>query len=465
MLLHHARILIIGLGVSGEAAALWCASRGASVTVTDTRSHDDLAPALKRLSHLPISYHLGTPPPAPETYTLIVRSPGVPRELPLLLEAHRRGVPVWSEMELGWAACPRPITAAAITGTNGKSTTTVLLGDLMRAAGRTTHVAGNIGHPLTAAAPGIQAGDCVVIEVSSAQLEDCHSFAPRVAVLTNIRPEHMDHYTWQQYVAAKARIVRNHTPAHATIANYDDPMCRQIAESTPGRTIFFSTAGPLPHGAEGVFCDGSDIVARYDGSRMVVCARAELRLPGVLPNLMAMMAAGLVEDIPAEVIRQVAVTYAGREHVIEHVATAAAVDYYNDSKATNPWSTLHAVDSFADRPVVLITGGKDDKDADLTALAEALPGRVRHLITMGQTGRRTAEAARRAGLTAVTEADSLAEAVDQAYRVALPGDVVLFSPGANSKDMFSDHRARGHAFKRQARDLLARDRALHPAGR
>ncbi|MGW0808996.1 UDP-N-acetylmuramoyl-L-alanine--D-glutamate ligase [Nonomuraea sp. NPDC002799] len=463
MSLHHARILIVGLGVSGEAAAALCASRGVSVTVTDTRGRDDLAPAIERLAHLPISYHLGTEAPRCTDDTLIIRSPGVPRELPVFLDAHRRGVPVWSEIELGAAVCPAPITTA-ITGTNGKSTTTILIGDLMRAAGRTVHAAGNIGHPFTASVQHMTPADAVVLEVSSAQLQDCHRFAPRIAVLTNVRREHMNRYTWDQYVAAKARIVRNHTDTHATVANHDDEVCRQIADSVPGRILYFSTREPLPSGLEGVFCERGQVVALVNDTRTIMCQQREVDVPGVLPNVMAMMAVGLLEGISMDVIREVATNYAGREHVIEYVTTGAGVDYYNDSKATNPWSTIHALDALSERPIVLITGGKDDKKADISPLAAALPDRVRHLITLGQTGPRTAAAAAVHGLTAITGTTSLAEAVACAAELARPGDVVLFSPGANSKDMFPDHRTRGRLFKQQVHGLLASAPEPSPTG-
>ncbi|MFC5829499.1 UDP-N-acetylmuramoyl-L-alanine--D-glutamate ligase [Nonomuraea insulae] len=464
MSLHHARVLIVGLGVSGEAAAVLCASRGASVTISDTRGPDELAPAIERLAHLPISYRLGTEPPRSTDDTLIIRSPGVPRELPVFLDAHQRGVPVWSEIELGAVICPGRITTA-ITGTNGKSTTTILIGDLMRAAGHTVHVAGNIGHPFTAAIQHMAAADAAVIEVSAAQLQDCHRFAPRIAVLTNIRHEHMNRYTWDQYVAAKARIVHNHTDANATVANHDDEVCRQIAGPAPGRTLYFSTQGALPAGKEGVFCERGAVVALLNDVRTVVCQRREVEVPGALPNVMVMVAVGLLEGIPMDVIRGVATTYAGREHVIEYVTTGAGVDYYNDSKATNPWSTIHALDALSERPIVLITGGKDDKQADIGPLAAALPDRVRHLITLGQTGPRTAATAAAHGMTAITGTTGLAEAVACAAGLAKPGDVVLFSPGANSKDMFLDHRTRGTLFKQQVYRLLAPEREPSPTGR
>lgn len=464
MRLDHARILVLGLGVSGESAARLCASYGASVTVTDSRPRKELAAPLRRLAHLPVAYRLGADPPSCAPFALIIRSPGVPRELPVLADARLRGVPVWSEIQLGAAISPCPISVA-ITGTNGKTTTTILTGELMRAAGRTVHVVGNIGDPFTAAVPAMASSDTTVVEVSSAQLENCHTFAPRIAVLTNIRPEHMDHYTWEQYVAAKRRIVRNHTPAHSTVANYDDELCREIADSAPGKTVLFSARAPLPPGRDGVYCEDGQLVARMDGARTVICQRRELRVPGALPNLLAMIAVGLLEGIGVPVIRDVATGYSGREHVIEYVASRADVDFYNDSKATNPWSTAHALDALSDRPIVLIVGGKDDKEADFTPLVAALPGRVRHLITMGQTGPRIAVAARAHGMTAITEAANLAEAVGRAADAAQPGDAVLFSPGANSRDMFPDHRIRGELFKQQALRLPAPADELSLAGR
>ncbi|MFJ2030468.1 UDP-N-acetylmuramoyl-L-alanine--D-glutamate ligase [Streptosporangium sp. NPDC087985] len=451
MFLDHARILIIGLGISGESAAALCASRGYAVTVTDTRDADQLRPELDRLAGFPISYHLGVEPPSCADFTLIIRSPGVPRDLPVLIEAHARAIPIWSEIELAHTMCLCP--SIAITGTNGKTTTATLAGELMRAAGRTTHVVGNIGVPFTSAISAIDDGDVAVVEVSSAQLEDCYAFQPATAVLTNVRPEHMDRYVWDQYVAAKARIVRNHTPAHSTVVNYDDEVCRKIAEQAPGHLMYFSLQA-LPADLDGVFLAGDQVVAQHVQTRSVICAHQELGVPGATANLLAMMAVGLLWSVPVGVIRRVATGYMGREHVIEHVTTTQGVDYYNDSKATNPWSTLHALGAFPDRPVVLITGGKDDKRADVAPLVAGLAGRVRHVITLGQTGPRITAAAYARGITAVTQVGTLAEAVTLAAEVAQAGDVVLFSPGANSKDMFVDHRARGALFKQHVRELV-----------
>ncbi|WP_433359494.1 glutamate ligase domain-containing protein [Streptosporangium sp. CA-115845] len=271
-------------------------------------------------------------------------------------------------------------------------------------------------------------------------------------MLTNVRPEHMDHYDWDQYVAAKARIVRNHTPADSTVVNYDDDVCRKIAEQAAGHLMYFSTRA-LPDNLNGVFLSGDDVIAQDGRTRTAICTRQELRVPGATVNLLAMMAVGLLWRVPVPVIRRVATEWSGREHVIEYVTTTERVDYYNDSKATNPWSTLHALDAFPGRAVVLITGGKDDKHADMDPLAAGLAGRVRHVITIGQTGSRITAAAHAHGFTAVARADTLAQAVAQAAEIAQAGEVVLFSPGANSKDMFPDHRTRGTLFKQYVRNL------------
>ncbi|GKQ39569.1 UDP-N-acetylmuramoyl-L-alanine--D-glutamate ligase [Streptomyces sp. A012304] len=462
MLLNHANILVIGLGASGESAASRCAAQGARVTVTDTRNADELTAPLARLAALPghpITYVLGTQPPDAAGFDLIVRSPGVLDDLPVLTSARTLSIPIWSEIELAYELCPSPVIA--ITGTNGKSTTTTLIGNLMRAAGRDTQVAGNIGLPFTSVLPDLTADSVAVIEVSAGQLENCHRFRPLTSVLTNVRAEHMNLYTWEHYVELKSRVVRHHTTLQNTVANHDDEICRRIAATTPGRVLYFSTRGELPEGVDGVFLSGDRITARTGSHRRTLARLGELRVRSATPNILATLAVGLLWDVGQEAMDTMIAEYTGREHVVEYVATLDGVEYYNDSKATNPWSVLHAVESFPDRPVVLITGGKDDKDADFDGLAAALTGRAAHVITIGETAPRITEAARLHGYTDVTPADSLQEALALARRTALPGQAVLFSPGANSKDMFTDHRRRGTLFKELVRASLP-DAPQHP---
>ncbi|GGN72035.1 UDP-N-acetylmuramoylalanine--D-glutamate ligase [Streptomyces albiflavescens] len=453
LILDDVTVLVIGLGTSGVSAAACCASRGAAVTVTDHRPADQLGAGRDALASHSITYALGAQPPDPENFDLIIRSPGVPNDLPVLESARRLDIPVWSEVELAYALCPCPIIA--ITGTNGKSTTTVLIGELLRAAGRTTHVAGNIGRPFTSALTGMAADDVAVIEVSAGQLENSHRFGPLTSVLTNVRPEHMDLYGWDYYISLKSRVVRNHTADRTTVANYDDDLCRSIAANAPGRVLYFTAHGELPADTEGVFLSGDWITARFDGICRPVARLDRLRVRGATANILAAVAVGLLWGAAVEAVDALIAGYTGREHVIEYVATFDDVAYYNDSKATNPWSVLHAVEAFPDRPVVLITGGKDDKNADFDGLCAAFADRVAHVVTIGETAPRIAAAARQHGYTAVTATHSLEEAVALARRLAVPGHAVLFSPGANSKDMFTDHRTRGELFKQVVERLHA----------
>ncbi|MGW0708596.1 UDP-N-acetylmuramoyl-L-alanine--D-glutamate ligase [Streptomyces sp. NPDC002643] len=450
MLLNHANVLVIGLGASGESAAVCCASHGAQVTVTDTRRADELTAELSRLAAHRMTYVLGTQPPSPEGFDLIVRSPGVSDDIPVLAAARSLGIPVWSEIELAYELCPSPIIA--ITGTNGKSTTTTLIGALMRAAGRPTQVAGNIGLPFTSVLPDLTQESVAVIEVSAGQLENCHRFRPQTSVLTNVRAEHMNLYTWEHYIELKSRIVRHHTTLQNTVANYDDEICRRIAATTAGRVLYFSARGELPAGFDGVFVSADRIVARTGDHSRTLARLGDLRVRSATANVLATLAVGLLWDVDRTAMDTVIAGYTGREHVVEYVTTLDGVEYYNDSKATNPWSVIHAVESFPDRPVVLVTGGKDDKDADFDALGAVLPDRVAHVITIGETAPRVIAAARAHGFTAVTAAGSLPEAVALARQTALPGQAVVFSPGANSKDMFTDHRRRGTLFKQLVMD-------------
>lgn len=450
MHLHDARVLVIGLGVSGEAAAGYCAASGAQVTVTDTAAADTLRPALGRLARHPIRFRLGADPPEVAGYDLLVRSPGVPDQLPALAAARAAGVPVWSETELGYLHCPCPLIA--VTGTNGKGTTTTLTTAMLRRAGRTAYAAGNIGTPLTAVLPQLRGGDVVVLEVSAAQLENSHRLAPAIAVLTNIAPEHQDLYSWDYYRTLKARIVRHHTPASVTVANHDDPTCQAIADGAAGRRLFTSSRGPLPAGMDGVYVADRQIIARCAQAEVVLCDLDELPVRGCAPSVLPAAAAALAAGVDQAAIRHAIRAYRGREHVLEHVGAFSGVDVFNDAKATNPYSVLHALRALADRDVVLVAGGRDDKHADFSVLTEPIARHVVHLVAFGPTAAPLAAAA---GRPPVQTVDTFTEAVSLACRVARSGQVLLFSPGTYSRHLDPDYLARGVLFKQLVHQLAA----------
>ena len=447
MQLKHARVLILGLGISGESAAALCAAHQAQVTVHDQHDPDAFTAAVERLSAHAIDYRLGTPAPDPADYTLVVRSPGIPAGHPVLQQAAEARIPVWSEIELAHQLLPCPVVA--VTGTNGKGTTTALIADMFAASGITAHLAGNMGIPLSSVFPRITPGDVLVLEVSAAQLENVHSFAPTIAVITNVQPEHRNLYSWQAYHGIKAEILRNHTAASATVVTYDDPTSRGLATAVPGRVLYTSARVPLPSTLEGVYVDAGQVIARHAGHQRPLIAVADLAARGVLANITAAAAAALLWGIGDQAIASAARAYQGREHVLEFVTERSGVAFYNDAKATNPYSTLHAVTAFNDRPVILIAGGKDTKNADFTALATPAMRRVRHLVLFGDSAEAIRRALANGGITLPTTVTTdFTQATAAARALAVAGDAVLFSPGTHTWDMEPDYLTRGSLFKR-----------------
>lgn len=443
--LRGRRVLVIGLGMSGEAAAVLCSSHGAIVTATDLRDAADLAEVIHRMSRHPITYRLGVVSPDVTDFDLIIRSPGVANDLAALVDARGRGIPIWSEIELAYHLCPCPVIA--VTGTNGKGTTTTLIAEIMRATGRTAHLVGNIGTPFAAVLPDIAENDIVVLEISAAQLENSPGLAPATSVITNICPEHRNLYSWPYYISLKSRVVDNHTPAGSTVVSLDDRASCEIAARVPGRVLYVSTH-PLPPGLEGVFISRQGvIIAQYGGVKEIVCGVDDLQAVGAGANVPAAVAVGLLWKAPLDAIRRAITQFRGREHVLEYVGEKDGVRYYNDAKATNPYSTRHALNAFGERSVVLIAGGHDNKDVDLSVLGERLADRVIHLVAFGPTAQTLVGSAQGENAPTVTVVDDFTDAISVALRTARPGQNVLFSPSTYSPNLTPDYLRRGEIFK------------------
>jgi UDP-N-acetylmuramoylalanine--D-glutamate ligase len=350
---------------------------------------------------------------------------------------------VIGELELGWRAMEAD--AIAITGTNGKTTTTALTGALLEPSPRRVLVGGNIGTPLAAHALEFPADGLVVAEVSSFQLETIETFRPRVAAVLNITPDHLDrHGTLEGYVDAKARIFLNQTASDCAVLNADDDTARGLAGRTRARVLWFSRLrAPEP----GVFVRDGWVVARLDGDVEPICPVAEIPLRGQhnVENVLAATACALWIGQDAATIRRVIGGFKAVAHRIEYVRDVGGVHVYNDSKGTNVASTIKALESFSER-VVLIAGGKG-KGQDFAPLAAAARGRVAHAVVIGEDGDKVAAAFQRAGI-AVTAADSMPAAIDTALAHARAGDVVLLSPACASFDMFDNYEHRGDVFKR-----------------
>jgi UDP-N-acetylmuramoylalanine--D-glutamate ligase len=439
------RVTVFGLAKSGVAAARLLRAVGADVVGTDAKPIAALGHDVAALAELGVRLVTG-PGESAAAFAgadLVVVSPGVPLNTPALGSVRARQVPIIGELELGWRATEAD--TIAITGTNGKTTTTALTGSILAQQPRPVLVAGNIGTPLAAHALTFPADGLLVCEVSSFQLETTELFQPRVAVVLNLTPDHLDrHRTFEAYADAKARIFANQTSADCAVLNADDEPTRALRSRTNAPIVWFSRRRELSHG---VFVRGGRIATKLNGHVEEICPLSEIFLRGQhnVENVLAATACALWTGVSPEAIRTAIGRFRGVAHRIEWVRDLAGVKYYNDSKGTNVDSTLRALDSFAE-PIVLIAGGKG-KGQDFKPLAAASRGRVAHAVLLGEDAAKIGAALADAGV-AVTYSRTLQEAVDRARAAATPGSIVLLSPACASFDMFDNFEHRGDVFKK-----------------
>jgi UDP-N-acetylmuramoylalanine--D-glutamate ligase len=435
-------VSVVGLARSGLAACRLLRGLGAVVRASDAKPRDALAREVGALETEGVLVLAGGhPAEAFSGAELVVVSPGVATDLPVLRELRAKGVLVIGELELAWRVMEADVIA--ITGTNGKTTTTALTGALLREQSRPVLVAGNIGTPLSARALTFPAAGIVVAEVSSFQLETIERFRPRVAAVLNLTADHLDrHGSFDAYVAAKRRILENQSEADCAVLNADDPLTAAFANHTRAPRVFFSRIRPLERG---VFCEEGWILARLDGGLERICPVGEIFLRGAhnLENVLAATACALWTGAAAEPLRRAIRAFRGVEHRNEWVRELGGVAYYNDSKGTNVASTIRALESFTE-PVILIAGGRG-KGQDFGPLAAAARGRVRRAILIGEDREKIALSV--GSDVPFVFADSMAEAVGIAREAARPGDVVLLSPACASFDMFENFEQRGAVFK------------------
>lgn len=440
--LRSKRVLVVGLARSGQAAVRLLLDKGSSVVASDLRDAEELGFDSDDWASRGVRLELGSDPVGLlDGIDLLVVSPGVPLTAPVVREAKAIGTPVIGELELAYEFSGGDWIA--VTGTNGKTTTTTLTGELAEATGRPTVVGGNIGRALSERVSGLSDDAVVVAEVSSFQLDTTEFFRPRVAVLLNITEDHLDRYgTMDAYAASKMRVFANQTAEDFAVLNFDDPKVAAAAETVASRVVPFSVEREVP---DGVFVRRGEVVYGLGGGEEKVLDAKDLGIPGPhnLSNALAAVAAagavGLAAADAAKVLRD----FRPIEHRLEDVATVDGVRYVNDSKATNVESVRCALDSYS-APIVLIAGGKD-KGADFGVLDELVAEHVKRLITIGQAAEKLERAL---GATVETErGESLRDAVERAARAAEPGDVVLLSPACASFDMFDDFEDRGRRFK------------------
>jgi UDP-N-acetylmuramoylalanine--D-glutamate ligase len=439
--LNNKRVLVVGLGKSGVASALFLKEHGARVTVSDTKSGDELRNEIPVLLDHGITVETGGH--GERTFRgqdLIVVSPGVPVDAPLLVQARAMGEPVVGEIELAAQFLPGPIVA--ITGSNGKTTTTTLVGEIMTAGGFPTLVGGNIGTPAISLVERAERGTVFVLEISSFQLETIRTFRPEIAVVLNVTPDHLDrHRTFATYVDAKARIFENQDGRDFAVLNADDPTCVSMAARTKAQAFFFSRRKEVQQGAW--VRDGNIVFRRSDVQREVLQV-SEIPLKGAhnLENVLAAVCASILGGCSPEEVRKAVQSFKAVEHRLEFVATIHGVDYYNDSKATNVDATIKALESFPAN-IHLILGGKD-KGSDYTVLNDLLRQRVKRVYTIGAAAAKIESQIK--GVE-VVHAETLDNAIRKANAASEPGDVVLLAPACASFDQFKNYEQRGKMFK------------------
>ena len=448
-------ILIIGAARSGVASAEYLLSIGKQIVISDmnTKLAEDVE---TQLGHASVSYVWGKQPDVaalqPE---LIVMSPGVPLSIPPVVKARELGIPVISEPELAFRYSDVPFVA--ITGTNGKTTTTTLTAFLLEKEGRKVVAGGNIGLPLISQCPKMSANDIVVAEMSSFQLESVDSFCPKVAVVMNLTPDHLDrHKTMEAYAAAKANIFKNQGPEEYLLLNKDDAIVAAMAAGAKSHVYYFSQQEILD---EGIWLEDGNLVYRLDknGAPQVLIPAAEIGIVGShnWQNAMASSLAALLMGQQPEIIAERLRAFKGVAHRMEPVATIDGVLYVNDSKGTNPDSTEKALGSYGERPIVLIAGGRN-KGSDMAVLVPLMRAHCRGVVLVGEATGDFIDAFERTGYTDYVCTDSFEDAVAKAREMAQSGDVVLLSPACASWDMFDNFEQRGDLFKELVKDYAAK---------
>ncbi len=447
------KFLVFGAGLSGIAAAKLLLHRGYPVVLYDgngKQGREDIlakAPALKDAEIV-----LGELPDAVmEGCSIAVLSPGVPTDLAEVGRMRELGLQIWGEIELAYIF--EQGTILAVTGTNGKTTTTALLGEIMKHAVSKVQVVGNIGIPYTGVVEKTDAQSVTVAEISSFQLETVHSFCPQISAILNITPDHLNrHHTMENYCEAKMRIAMNQGEGQVCVLNYEDAVLRAFAGEIKAQAVFFSSRQALP---QGMYLDGEAIIWAWEGRKEVLCHTKELQLIGLhnYENVMAAAAMAIMSGIPMEKIREVLVRFTAVAHRIEYVVTKRGIRFYNDSKGTNPDAAIQAIRAMK-WPTLLIGGGYD-KDSEYEEWIQAFAGKVKKFVLLGATKEKIRDTAVRLGYPQqdIIFAEGLKEAVEVCYQYAAAGDAILLSPACASWGMFENYEQRGDMFKEIARGL------------
>ena len=438
------KVTVVGSGISGIAAVKLLLHKNADVTLYDSNEALEKEKVIERIgTEIPMVCGEFTKELAENT-ELLVLSPGVPTDLPFVLALKEQGVPVWGEIELAYQIAGGKFIG--ITGTNGKTTTTALTGEIMKQWYKDVFVVGNIGIPYTELAEQIKEDSVTVAELSSFQLETVQEdFVPDVSMILNLTPDHLNrHYTMENYGRAKLNVAKHQTKEQTCILNYEDAMLQEYAKELACQILWFSSRQKLENG---LYLDGNRILYAKNGEITEICKTEELNIIGLhnYENAMAAIGAALCMDVPLEALRTGLKNFHAVEHRIEFVATKRGVDYYNDSKGTNPDAAIKGIQAMS-KPTLLIGGGYD-KNSEYDEWIAAFDGKVKYLVLIGQTKEKIAETARRMGVESVVLMDSFEEAMEFCVSHAESGDAVLLSPACASWGMFKNYEERGRMFK------------------
>ena len=457
MIVKDKNVLVFGSGISGEAACALLLKEEAKVVLydgNDKLNPEEIRAKIEGGDSESLEIILGTlegdrKGELLDKLSLVVMSPGVPTDLPIVNEMREKGLPIWVEIELAYAFGKGDVLA--ITGTNGKTTTTSLLGEIMKNYAQSSFVVGNIGNPYTSIALQTREDSVIVAEMSSFQLETIQTFCPRVSAILNITPDHLNrHHTMEAYIEAKENIAKNQTEKDTCVLNYEDDVTRAFGENVKSKVLYFSSQRILE---EGIYLENGQIVLAMNGEKTPVCHVDELNILGTHNHENAMAAAGMAAayGVPVDVIRRTLKEFQGVEHRIEYVDTVKGVAYYNDSKGTNPDAAIKGIKAM-NRPTWLIGGGYDKKST-YDEWIEAFDGKVKELILMGVTAPKIADCAKTHGFDKIKFVDSMEEAVSYIAGKAQDGEAVLLSPACASWGMFPNYEVRGDIFKDCVRKL------------
>lgn len=451
MNLKNKNILLVGLAKTGISTIKHLNKLGAKVVVNDIKDKDKLKGILDELSNLNnVEYILGYHPENVDDIDMAVVSPGVPLDLPFILKLKSKNIEIIGEVELAYRLSQNPMFIG-ITGTNGKTTTTSLVGEIFKKANIDTYIVGNIGNPVIDTVDVANENSVLVTELSSFQLESIDTFKPHVSAILNFTEDHLNrHHTMEAYMEAKARIFKNQDEKDFCILNYDDKDIRSLSDNVKAKKIFFSRKKSLDCG---IYLDEDNNIIINIDKKIKLLNKDELSLPGNhnLENCMAAAAIAYVSNIDIDVIREVLKTFAGVEHRQEFVRNLNGIMFVNDSKATNPDSSIKAIESY-NRPIILIAGGMD-KQSSFDEFLDAAKENVYALVLLGETAQKIKECAQNKGFDNITVVKDMKEAVNASYQIAKDGDVVLLSPACASWDMYKSFEVRGIDFKDNVHNL------------